>query len=141
MQLMEERDLAIGVIRQITGDMTLMPQCVNTEWLESIVTRLNSEQSFKAGRMTPAIAVSFLNEHNRQMQILRDKAEVVIRCNAIYHPQPCKASLNMKRMLELEKAEKETNELVERLENVRDSYGMTIKSRVQKDLEQKRSTI
>ena len=47
----------------------------------------------------------------------------------------------MKRMLELEKAEKEANELVERLENVRDSYGMTIKSKIQKDLEQKRSTI
>ena len=141
MQLMEQRDLAMCTLRRITGDMTLMPQCVNTEWLESIVTRLNSEQSLKAGRMAPSIAVSFLNEHNRQMQILKDKAEVVMRCNAIYNPQPCKASLNMKRMLELEKAEKEANELVERLENVRDSYGMTIKSRVQKDLEQKRSTI
>ena len=86
MQLMEQRDLALCALRRITGDMTLMPQCVNTEWLESIVTRLNSEQSLKAGRMAPSIAVSFLNEHNRQMQILKDKAEGVMRCNAIYNP-------------------------------------------------------
>ena len=135
MQLSEERDLAMTAIRRIVGNMAIKPQHVSVDWLEATISRLDREQSLKAGRLAPARAASLLNEHSRQMNALREKAEIVIRCNAIYHPQPSKASLDMKGMLALEKAEREIDELVNRLEGVRDSYGMAIKSRVQREID------
>lgn len=138
MQMMEERNLALAAISKIVG-MAVEPCCICAEWLEATITRLDREQSLKAGRLAPSSAASFLNEHNKQMQLLRQKAEVVIRCNSIYHPRSTKAPLNMSQMLAMEKSESETNELVDRLESVRDSFGIALKSKVQRDLEQKRN--